>query len=480
MYSERHDEESKQNEVAQLRSENALIYARPSNVALVDRRVFKSYNFSSVVYELGNTFQCILNSGGDAIWGPSSYLRLEYTTSGGMDFGSGSILNIFKSCRVTHRSGEVLEFIDNVNVIANINRFWKYSIDDRRKLDGMLNNNIATGPGDISYTNIQSNAVHIATIPMSILCGIFGNESQYCPATLMAGLKIELELAPLSSISTDPVGTGNMKITTLKPTIVVDSAQLYDVVNKQMLEEQAQVDRSGLQFSYYTYFATFQNLSAGVTAANYDVQQSASLVHKICTFVRDNQKLTGSASALARTDKYDFIAPFSTNQYRLGSLYWPQQIIQTPGGNWDVVQENAKEAYTLSLDGWMAGVDTFHKSAGGEANVSFSEKLGTVTGQGSDITVQCNQWTSGKAAYCFIGEKSACGLELTGEPTNNSRVLNWNGTINSLIGTDGTFPTNGAVNARSKYSLLGGLRVDIFLQYLRVANLMGDNCVVDR
>ena len=477
MYSERHDEDSKQNEVAQLRSENALIFTRPSNVALVDRRVFKSYNFSSVVYELGNTFQCILNSGGDAIWGPSSYLRLEYKTENEMDFGSGSILNIFKSCRVTHRSGEVLEFIDNVNVIANINRFWKYSIEDRKKLDGMLNNTVDLSAGGESYKNVQSDGVHVATIPMSILCGIFGNESQYCPATLMAGLKIELDLAPLTSISTQPTGTDpagltTMRITNLKPTIVVDSAQLYDVVNKQMLEEQTQVDRSGLQFSYYTYFATFQNLSAGVTAANFDVQQSASLVHKICTFVRDNQKLTGAAAGLVRTDKYDFIAPFSTNQYRLGSLYWPQQIIQTPGSNWDVVQANAKEAYTLSLDGWMAGVDEFHKSAGGEANVSFAEKIGG--------EVICNQWTSGKAGYCFIGEKSACGLELTGEPTNNSRILNWNGTINSLIGSSGTFPTDTAVNPVFKYTLAGGLRLDIFLQYLRVANLMGDNCVVDR
>lgn len=478
MYSERHDEESKHNEVAQLRAENALIYTRPSNVALVDRRVFKSYNFSNTVYQLGNTFQCILNSGGDAIWGPSSYMRLEYTTSNDMDFGSGSILNIFKSCRLTHRSGEVLEFIDHVNVIANINRFWKYSIEDRKKLDGMLNNDVNLGSAAESYKNIQTNGVHVATIPMSILCGIFGNESQYCPATLMAGMKIELELAPLSSISTDPVGltVSPMGIFDLKPTIVVDSAQLYDVVNKQMLEEQAQVDRSGLQFSYYTYFSTFQILTAGVTAANFDVQQSASLVHKICTFVRDNQKLTGDNPVVKQADKYDFIAPFSTSQYRLGSLYWPQQLLNTPGDRWDTVQANSKESYTLSLDGWMAGVDTFHKSAGGEANVSFAERL-------SD-RVQGNQWTSGKAAYCFIGEKSACGLELSGEPTNNSKLLTFQATINSLLASGGAggvpYPTASAVDPTVKYNLAGGIRLDIFLQYLRVANLMGDNCVVDR
>jgi hypothetical protein len=394
-----------------------------------------------------------------------------------MNFGTGSILNIFKSIRLTHRSGEILEQIDGLNVLANASRFWKYSQEDRKKLDGLLNNSVAQGSGEISYANLQPDGTHVAVIPLSLLCGVFGNENQYCPATLVAGMKIELELAPISEISTDPVGSVTMTISAMKPTLVLDTAQLYDVVNKQLLEEQTQVDRSGLQFSYMTYFGTSQDMVAGATSINYDIQQSASLVHKIVTIVRDNQKLKGSGANSKPADKYDCIAPFDTWQYRLGSLYWPQQAIRAPGANWDTVQKNSKEAYALSLNGWMAGVDEFHKSAGGEASVTFSDKI--------EAVIQGGQWVSGKAMYAFTGEKSACGLELTGEPTNNSRILNFNASLTSLLssangGLGIAYPANGTVTPSVYYDLAGGLKVNIYLQYLRVANLMGDNCVVDR
>jgi hypothetical protein len=125
----------------------------------------------------------------------------------------------------------------------------------------------------------------------------------------------------------------------------------------------------------------------------------------------------------------------------------------------------------------MAGVDEFHKSAGGEASVTFSDKI--------EAVIQGGQWVSGKAMYAFTGEKSACGLELTGEPTNNSRILNFNASLTSLLssangGLGIAYPANGIVTPSVYYDLAGGLKVNIYLQYLRVANLMGDNCVVDR
>ena len=480
MYSRDSDMDSKESEVQQLRPENALIYTRPSNVALVDRRVFKTYNFSNNSYELGSTMQIIVNSGGDAVWGRSSYIRLQYTTGGNMDFGTGSILNIFKSIRLTHRSGEVLEYVDNVNLVANLTRFWHYSVDDRRKLDGMLNNDTLANTAANSYTNVQDDGVHVACIPMSILCGLFNSENQYMPATLCAGMKIELELAPLTAISTQPSNPTAtlMTITDMKPTLVLDTAQLYDVINKQLLEEQAQVDRSGIQFSYFTYFNSFQVIPAGVTSVNFDIQQSASLVHKILVAVRDNRKLTTNVPGNVGVDKYTTIAPFNTAQFRLGSLYMPQQIVSVPAlvpatPNWDDIQLNAKEWYNYGLVAHMAAVDEFHKSAGGSASITYQEYTTSAN------VPDGNQWVSGKAVYAFTGEKSAVSLMLTGEPTNNSRLLNFSASISSLLGAAGAYPATNQV-APAYYNIDGGLRVDYYLQYLRCANLMGDNCVVDR
>jgi len=64
------------------------------------------------------------------------------------------------------------------------------------------------------------------------------------------------------------------------------------------------------------------------------------------------------------------------------------------------------------------------------------------------------------------------------EPTNNSRILNFSGTIGQAAGTT-AFPGAGTLVPSTAYTLTQ-VRVDTFLAYTRCANLMGDNCVVDR
>lgn len=458
MFARKHEDSKDDADVKALRGANALIYVRPSNIALIDRRVLKSYNFSSNSYELGSTFQIICNSGGDSVWGPSSYMRLEYTSGGGLDFGLGSILNIFKSVRATHRSGEILEYTDNINVLANLKRYWAYKRDDRVKLDGLL------GTAGAVYSNAPGNGVHVACIPMSLLLGIFDSKTQYMPASLCAGMKLEFELAPLQILSTVPTAT----LTAMKPTLLLDSAQLYDVVNKQLLQEQADIDESGLQFTWTTYFN-----SSAVTASNavnIDIQQSASLVSQIIAITRDNNIVS---SALTGADAFQYIQPFSSAQFRLGSLYWPQQIINVPtGATWSVTQTNSQEWYGISLQAFQSYVDEFHKAAGGDSAIQF--QLGTV------VDLSGNSWTQGKPCLAFTGEKSACGLELTGEPTNNSRILNFSASIGEATGSSGAYPSAGPLAAQPYAYTLTQVRVDTFLAYTRCANLMGDNCVVDR
>jgi hypothetical protein len=458
MFARKHEDSKDDEDVKALRGANALVYVRPSNIALIDRRVLKSYNFSSNSYELGSTFQIICNSGGDSVWGPSSYMRLEYTSNGTLDFGLGCILNIFKSVRATHRSGEILSYTDNINVYANLKRYWGYKRDDRVKLDGLL----GIVPGN--YTNVPGAGTHVACIPLSILLGLFDSKTQYMPASMCAGMKLEFELAPLQIISTVQTGT----LTAMKPTLLLDSAQLYDVVNKQLLEEQADVDESGIQFTYSTLFN-----SSAVTASNavnIDIQQSASLVSQIVAVVRDNNVVS---SSFAGADAFMYIQPFSQAQYRLGSLYWPQQIINVPtGATYPVTQNNSQEWYGISLQAFQAYVDEFHKAAGGDAAIQFQQASAA-----SELS--SNSWAIGKPCLAFTGEKSACGLELTGEPTNNSRILNLSASIGVATGVDGAFPGAGLLTQPYSYTLTQ-VRVDTFLEYTRCANLMGDNCVVDR
>jgi hypothetical protein len=303
---------------------------------------------------------------------------------------------------------------------------------------------------------------------MSLISGLFSNTDQYMPPALTAGMKIELELAPNQFITVK--GKTTPQITNIKPTLVCDSAQLFDVVNKQMLSEMADVDQSGIQYTYNTYFNSYVVTGAGGSSINLDVQQSASLVNKIIGITRDNNMVT---STLDGADASFLIQPFTQFQYRLGSLYWPQQIIKVPSnGTWDSTQKNSQEWYGLGLMAFQSYVDEFHKAAGKAACIQFYESGGDITNQAFD---------AGTACISFSGESSASGLSLTGLPTNNSRLLNASGTIEYLAGSSGlNFPLVGPVDPAVRYNLNGGVRFDAFLGYTRVANLMGDNCVVDR
>lgn len=481
MYSEQKDSDKDQ-EVEALRAENCLIYTRPSNVALIDTRTMKSYNFANPVYpDMSSTLQMVVNSGGDAVYGRSSYLRLEYQVgSAGVDFGLGTILNIFSRIRILHRSGEILEDILNINLLANLKRFWAYSREDRMKLDG----NLGVVGGVPNSNAPEVSTTQVAIIPMSLLCGLFDNEHQMIPPALLAGARVELEVSPFNTITTTNrgVGSGPTTIFNFRPTLVLDSCQLYDVVNRQLLTEMADEGRSGIQFSFKTVFNSF--VTSGQTSVNIDVAQSASCVTKAIAVCRDNFQINNVVNPVAATvsgDAFKCIAPFAQAQWRLGSQYFPMSAVNVPRrfaatAHWDAIQAGSKEWYQLTHQAWMSGFDQYHKSAGLDASVQFN-----IAGAGTDLSV--NSWEQGQAHYGFVGERSPVGLELTGSSTNNSRLLSFNATIADLTGSTVTPPVAGAAISPSLYYSLtptSGYRVDIFLEYLRVANILGDSCVVDR
>jgi hypothetical protein len=479
MYSEQKDSDKDQ-EVEALRAENCLIFTRPSNVALIDARTMKSYNFANPIYpDMSSTFQIIVNSGGDAIYGRSSYLRLEYQVgSAGVDFGLGTILNIFSRIRISHRSGEILEDVLNVNLLANLKRFWAYSRTDRMKLDGDLGVEATAANSNVPIVS----TTQVAIIPMSLLCGLFDNEHQMIPPALLSGCRIELEMSPYAQITTinRSVGSGPTTIFNFRPTLVLDSCQLYDVVNKQLLEEMADEGRSGIQFSFKTVFNSF--VTSGQTSVNIDVQQSASCVTKAIAVCRDIFQINNIPTVATDIggDAFKAIAPFAQAQWRLGSQYFPQQVCSVPkrttvNNHWNNTQAGSKEWYQLTHQAWMSGFDQFHKSAGLDASVQFN-----IPDFAAELST--NSWAQGQAHYGYVGERSPVGLELTGQSSNNSRVLNFNATIADLTGAAAQPAAGAAAVSNLYYTLTSavGYRVDIFLEYLRVANVLGDSCIIDR
>jgi hypothetical protein len=408
----------------------------------VDKRNHKNYNFSNLTYKTGSNAQAIIQSGADAVWGPSSYLKVAVKLSSPIPvpaaartftIDNGTLgLNMIESVRLTHRSGEIIEFIDNYNVLGNVLLNWDNDSEELVKLESMMNagSEFANGVKTWTLADDEAEKTFNVIIPLWLLLGCFANKDQYIPPNFLAGAKLELKIASADTIFktfADGGASGTMEVS---PQVVLDSAKVYDSVAAQLLDQQADVERSGLQFTYSTWF---NNSTTTVTdQVNIDVQQSASITEKVIAVFRDSDDIS-----LPAGDAF-LCAPIATNyQWRLGSTYYPQARVSLVDGQ--------GEAYQQTLIAWDSSPNQYH---GFKSDGNCAVDLRSFSAAANFVAPH----------YATTLEKSAVGLTLTGEPTNNSRSLNFSASI---------------VNP-------GSADVQIYLKYTRIANVLGENLVVDR
>jgi hypothetical protein len=210
-------------------------------------------------------------------------------------------------------------------------------------------------------------------------------------------------------------------LTNITPILSLDCAKIYDEAAKQIMEESADVQESGIAFCFSTYFASQFQPAGG--AINIDVLQSASLTEKVM--------VVSTVDSLA--DKYTF-RPLNTAaagyqyQFRIGAHYLP--------------------IYSVQDD-----TEAFYQS-----QIAFNGAYNQYSRAPSHTGVGVKSFGANSCVYATSLEKSASGVQLSGEPTNNSRLINFSAQGTEAVATVTT----------------------VFLQYVRVANCMLDSCVVDR
>ena len=413
------------------KSVNKLEYRLPVNPSVVNSRTFKQYNFSNATYSPGATAQCIVNSGSDAVWGTTSYVKMSVAITGsgnntvyfgGATYGSG--VNLIKNVRLTHRSGEVLEDIRNVDKLGTLLRRWTQSKDSFEMTAGAEGGSgvlLAAGAGTIDIV-----------VPLRWLLGMFNRTDQYIPPGLLAGSKLEFDLntnaRALDATQTsggDAAAPATYSITSIQ--LVLDSADLYDSIKKDLLEEQMDVKRSGLQFTYNTWFGSSYTADGG--AVNIDLQKSASLANVAIV----SQQLTSK-----NADSYNSNGVlFSTDDvtgwnFRLGSQYLPTQVPVS----------SVPEGFLLTTSAMDALPRQNDRSAYNKSSVKYSDYVAADGNNQSMIA-------------CSL-ESSAAGLDMTGAACNNSRILNFNAEASTASST-----------------------MFVYLGYVRVANVLGASIVVD-
>ena len=410
---------------------NKLSYEFPVNPSVVNKRTYKEYNFSNASYAPSSTGQCLVNSGADAVWGATSYIKIGVTITGtAADVvylggrAAGSVFNLVQNVRLTHRSGVVLEDIRNVDKLACMRRRWGQTNDQFSNTfeseGGFDNSTGITIPGGGS-TTIQY------VMPLKHLLGIFSLEDSYLPPGFLAGARLEIDwnsnARALKVNSTDATTYSVSSIS-----LVLDSAEIYDSARKSLLEEQMNVDRSGLQLTYPTWFGT-DFTTSGTGAINFNINKSASLASQaiVCSQLTAKNTSTQNDSIMFNTEE------LLGWQFRLGSLYLPTQVPIT----------SVPEGYLQSVQAWDAASGQNKHQKVGATSLTYSQYATTNTSYNQSL-------------HAVSMETSSAGLEMTGQPTNNSRQL--------------TYSTTSSVDASTIF---------VFLKYARVCNIMGDNVVVD-
>ena len=410
---------------------NKLSYEFPVNPSVVNKRTYKEYNFSNATYAPSSTGQCIINSGADSVWGPTSYIKIGVTVTGTAadEFylggrSAGSVFNLVQNVRLTHRSGVVLEDIRNVDKLACMRRRWGQTADQFNSTFeveggvGGASGEVIPGGGSLTLNRVM---------PLKHLLGIFSLEDSYLPPGFLAGAKIEIDWnSNARALTVDSANATSYVVSSIS--LVLDSAEIYDSARKSLLEEQMNVDRSGLQLTYPTWFGT-DFVNSGTGAINFTINKSASLASQAIVCSQLTAKNTST-----QNDSVVFNSELVTGwQFRLGSLYLPTQVPVS----------SAAEGYLQSVQAWDAGSKQHKHQQVDSCSMTFGE-------------YNTDGGYANQSLHAVSMETSSAGLEMTGQPTNNSRQL--------------TYTASASVDASTLF---------VFLKYARVCNIMGDNVVVD-
>jgi hypothetical protein len=425
--------EAKDNDIESLLHVNAMTYVRPAQASLVSQRTTKIGTGSQSVSVPGDTITFISSTGSDMIYGPTSALRLELTVANGGNFlfgENGSVLQLIKSIRITHRSGEDCSFIDNAGVLADIRRHYTTTDNQKAVLDLCLNTSVTSAA-------VATDDVIICMIPLSILDPFF-NSHMLIPAQVMAGLKIDIQFNNSASAV-----TGNTTVLgSIKATLRWDSFHVFDAASRELLMQASDQASSGIQYVYESAFNTGSEYGAGITDISFDVQQASSIVSKVIAVFRPAPGLI-----VGTGEKSRYLNCVVRQQVRIGSLYLPNQVINVTPVSGNKFAENSAELF------WTTAV----------AQAALPNVLSVLTGDQA-VTIPAALWTSGlKTAYIQALDRNPGNLDYSGQPSNNSRLINV--AFSLTVAED---PNNSVK------------RMDIFTLSTRVLNVFGDSAVVDR
>lgn len=368
-----------EDDIQDLISWNNLVYTMPVTNSVVASRNQKCYRASNPVYTVNDNSTSsniifTIQSGNQFIdwkkstlnftlaptysWNPKQGHKFSGTI---LNYGSGSVCNLFRGIIVQSRSGTELLRIDEFGRYRALydrmtrDRDWFDSVGDSidycQPLRGEsmnasyvpeINPPRVTAPfytdpldqkqadalvGDGTVAQLVEYAPRSYAIPMYLFGGLFESD-QLCPSMLASGLRIELILeAPnIAFMGSNEVAFDRYHIHSYKieeASICCDTHLLNDAASRQLTETSA---NNGLEVTYTQIFHQKASSQLGDTELILSRAVSRALHAFGGKFV--NRAYTAEKNKLLATDFYILYEIPVKQQWRLGSQYYPHQSMK--------------------------------------------------------------------------------------------------------------------------------------------------------
>ena len=304
----------------QMLYENNLQYRLPESLSLAVNRTHKKQYFLRRTYDdLSGVAQCTWNTGVDYVNLENSYLYIKFKATGANSaFGNGgSIMNIFRNSKISHRSRTEISRTERLNLYMRNKALYSETSE------WLANQGLAMGHG-VSLVNATEQSF---CVPMRYVDPAFCplNESQIMPASLASGLHVEFDFEAFTT-AIFGVGVTSYEVTDIY--FNLDCVTLQDSANYELNKE---ASSNLLEWSFNRVFTSPEPLLS--TSINTTINKAVSSANRCFAIVID------SADKVVANDSMKSEAYLATKfQYRLGSEYYPNSPI-----------ENAQEAYFIAL-----------------------------------------------------------------------------------------------------------------------------------
>ena len=309
---------------------NDLEYKFPSHLSIQVRRHRTQSFFQRNTYPPRDTMVIDSQTGSAFVSGCDSYLSFNFKPVGaGGNWGSGSVLNLFKTIRVKTRGGQEINRIENFNVLMAKHPKWTNDNDWMHSEGGSLGFadyvNVVGTVFDAKNVNMlhsfyASNSYAVA-IPLKYIAPVFAQD-KLLPPQLMEGLRIEIEL---ESSENACVGASITSYDISQPRILFDCTTIGDSFARRVGEMAA---TQGLNIMYTNFYSNqVSGSSAGQQNFNYDVKKAASLAMRLWTVSRDVASLQAAAKDSLGSLPFDY----SSMSCHIGSDYFSNTPIRIDG-----------------------------------------------------------------------------------------------------------------------------------------------------